>query len=291
MINIDWLQTYCTLVETGHFTRTAEKLAMTQPGVSQQIRKLEQYYQTALLQREGKSFSLTEAGNQVYTQAQRTLAQLNSLEVSLKQDDPHAGLCRIASPGSVGLKLYPSLLALQQQHPDLVFDYQFAPNARIEQQLAERQLDLGFITRPAQLAELSAQAFAQEALLLVTPASCPKPSWQALQDLGYMGHPDGAHHSNLLLSANYPEFEQLEQFRLRGFSNQISLILEPISRGLGFTVLPAHAVAAFAMPEKLAIHRLANPVNETIYLVQRRYQQLASRFTLVAEHMQQCLTQ
>ncbi|GDY24877.1 LysR family transcriptional regulator [Agarivorans sp. Toyoura001] len=290
MINLDWLQTYCTLVETGHFTRTAEKLAMTQPGVSQQIRKLEDHFQTPLLQREGKSFNLTEAGHKVYQQAQITLAQLSGLEVSLKQDDPHTGLCRIASPGSLGLKLYPSLLDLQQQYPKLVFDYQFAPNARIEQLLAERQLDLGFITRPSQLSELSAQVFAKEALLLVTPASCNKPNWQALQNLGYIDHPDGAHHANLLLSANYPEFEQLEQFRLQGFSNQISLILEPVSRSLGFTVLPAHAVAAFSEPSKIAIHHLAKPVDETIYLVQRRYQQLASRFKLVSQIMQQGLT-
>jgi DNA-binding transcriptional LysR family regulator len=291
MINIDWLQTYCTLIETGHFTRTAEKLAMTQPGVSQQIRKLEQYYQQALLQREGKSFTLTEAGKQVYLQAQQTLAQLNQLELSLKQDDPYAGLCRIASPGSVGLKLYPNLLNLQVKHPDLVFDYKFAPNASIEQMLADRQLDLGFITRPSTLSELSTQVFAEEALVLVTPAQYKNPSWKELLDLGYVDHPDGAHHSQLLLSANYAEFEQTSQFKLRGFSNQIGLILEPIALGLGFTVLPAHAVAAFAKPELICASRLSHPVSETIYLVQRRYQRLAARFNLVTDTMQQCLAQ
>ncbi|WP_350608878.1 LysR family transcriptional regulator, partial [Pseudoalteromonas sp. AC40-MNA-CIBAN-0181] len=38
MINITWLRTFCTLFEVGHFTRTAERLHMTQSGVSQHIR-------------------------------------------------------------------------------------------------------------------------------------------------------------------------------------------------------------------------------------------------------------
>ena len=42
MINPLWLQTFCTLVEAQHFTQTAQRLRMTQPGVSQHIHKLEQ---------------------------------------------------------------------------------------------------------------------------------------------------------------------------------------------------------------------------------------------------------
>ena len=41
MFNPVWLNTFVTLVNTGHFTKTAEKLFMTQPGVSQHINKLE----------------------------------------------------------------------------------------------------------------------------------------------------------------------------------------------------------------------------------------------------------
>lgn len=289
MLNLDWLQTYCTLVETRHFTRTAEKLAMTQPGVSQQIRKLETHFGQSLLRREGKSFTLTEAGERVYQQAQRTLGQLDRLERSLLEDSEVEGRCRIASPGSVGLRLYPGLLDLQRQHPGLEIEYAFAPNDSIERQLAARQLDIGLITRPAQLPELSSQTFAEEPLYLVTPAEVQQPTWQTLERLGYIDHPDGAHHAGLLLSANYSEFEQLGQLPKRGFSNQIGLILEPVARGLGFTVLPANAVAAFARPDAIQAHALDRPVSETVYLVQRRYHTLPRRFALVNQAMSQLL--
>lgn len=49
-------------------------------------------------------------------------------------------------------------------------------------------------------------------------------------------------------------------------SNQINLILEPVSMGLGFAVLPSHAVGAFKEAEKAKIHRLTNKVSETLYM-------------------------
>ena len=45
MINPILLRSFCTLVEVGHFTRSAERLNMTQSGISQHIRKLEEQFQ------------------------------------------------------------------------------------------------------------------------------------------------------------------------------------------------------------------------------------------------------
>jgi DNA-binding transcriptional LysR family regulator len=56
MINHIWLKTFCTLVDVSHFTKTAEKLFMTQSGVSQHIKKLEKQLDSQLLIREGKTF-------------------------------------------------------------------------------------------------------------------------------------------------------------------------------------------------------------------------------------------
>jgi hypothetical protein len=57
-----------------------------------------------------------------------------------------------------------------------------------------------------------------------------------------------------LLSENLTEFEHVEQFQNKGFSSQISLILEPVSKGLGFTVLPLYAAKAYQSPDLIKIH-------------------------------------
>ncbi|WP_201596257.1 LysR family transcriptional regulator [Psychrobacter fulvigenes] len=289
MMNITWLRTFCTLVEVGHFTRTAERLHMTQSGVSQHIRKLESQLDVDLLIRQGKQFSLTDAGEELYREADDILQRLANLEQRIGDDPAFAGLVRLMSPGSVGLKLYPQLLTLQQQYPQLVIDYRFAPNSDIERALTKHDIDIGFMTDISDDEGISCQSIAQEALILVTPAMTDEPSWEKLIALGFVDHPDGAHHASMLLSANYSEFQHINDFKKKGFSNQIGLILEPVSRGLGFTVLPAHAVAAYANPELINSHRLPIPVSETLYLAVRRQQALPNRMQIVINEVKKWL--
>ncbi|CAM4071296.1 LysR family transcriptional regulator [Shewanella aquimarina] len=289
MINPVWLRSFCTLVELGHFTRTAERLHMTQSGVSQHVRKLEEQLDTQLLLREGKKFSLTHAGRQLYQQGQAILQSLARLEQGIKQDPPFAGEVRLMSPGSVGLKLYGELLDLQSVHPELSLDYRFASNAGVESAITAMEADIGLMTRQPELTEVQAEPIAKEALLLVTPASQTSLSWEDLLKLGFIDHPDGAHHAKLLLGANYPEFEHIDQLPKRGFSNQIGLILEPVSRGLGFSVLPAYAVEAFARQDKITAHRLPVAVSETIFLCRRRQAVLPRRVGSLSEAIKACL--
>ncbi|MBQ0745680.1 MAG: LysR family transcriptional regulator [Marinobacter sp.] len=289
MINTTWLRSFCTLVEVGHFTRTAERLHMTQSGVSQHVRKLEDQLETALLFREGKQFSLTDAGQRLYAEGRTIIQALSNLEQRVADDPAYEGLVRVMSPGSVGLKLYPHLLELQRQYPKLVIDYRFAPNTDIERAISDDRIDIGFMTSASTLEDVSCQPIARESLLLVTPADVVEPSWEALTKLGFIDHPDGAHHAGMLLGANYSEFQHSNLFKTKGFSNQIGLILEPVSMGLGFTVLPAHAVEAFQNPQLVRIHRLAVPVNETLHLAVRRERPLQNRMNTVIAETRKCL--
>jgi DNA-binding transcriptional LysR family regulator len=284
MINPVLLRSFCTLAEVGHFTRTAEHLCMTQSGVSQHVRKLEEQLGRPLLVRQGKRFTLTDAGQRLYQEAQGIIQSLSNLEQMVGKDPAYEGVVRVMSPGSVGLKLYPHLLKLQQQHPKLVIDYQFAPNFDVEESITENNVDLGFMTSPSTLDEVSFKPVAEEELLLVTPKGLSEPSWEQLLQLGFIDHPDGAHHASLLLGSNYEEFQHSSLFEKKGFSNQINLILEPVSMGLGFTVLPAYAVQAFQKPQLIKIHRLSNPVSETLYLGISHSKPIPSRVnTVIAE--------
>ncbi|XPF92804.1 LysR family transcriptional regulator [Colwellia sp. RE-S-Sl-9] len=270
MINPSWLKTFCTLVDIGHFTKTAEGLFMTQSGVSQHIKKLEQQLDTPLLIRDGKSFSLTSAGEKLYQQGKYLLNSLTELEASIKLDEPFSGTVKIVSPGSIGLKLYPYLLNIQQQHTSLVIDYTFGPNRDIEEKIAERKVDMGLLTQLSKTPNIVCKKIAVEPLVLVTSNKITSISWQKLLDLGFIVHPDAAHHAQLLLSKNFAAFEHIEQFERKGFSNQISLILEPVSRGIGFTILPLHAVNAFHKQLDIRIHQLEHSVGESLYLCHNR---------------------
>lgn len=290
MINPVWLRTFCTLVEVSHFTRTAEQLNMTQSGVSQHVRKLEEQVGKPLLLREGKKFSLTDAGERLYQSGREIVSSLSDLEQQVREDPAHEGIVRIASPGSVGLKLYRHLLTVQETHTRLVMDYRFSPNAEVERLIAEHRVDIGFMTSPSTVADVSCQAVAEEELLLVTPVAMETPAWSALLASGFIDHPDGAHHAGLLLGANFPEFRHSNQFDRAGFSNQIMLILEPVSRGLGFTVLPRHAVeACLATVGRVRLHTLTHIVTETLYLGYHARRALPRRVGTVIAEARRCL--
>lgn len=257
---------------------------MTQSGVSQHVQKLEAHLGVALLLRDSKQVVLTEAGKRLRIQAQHILQSLSDLEVSIGEDPAFEGEVKVMSPGSAGLRLYPHLLTLQARYPKLIIDHRFAPNQAIEKAVADGDADMGFTTVQAKSADVISEAVATEPLLLVTPAEVSQPDWETLLSLGFIDHPDGAHHAELLLSANYTQFQHCSEFERKGFSNQISLILEPVSRGLGFTVLPAYAVEAFARQEQIKVHTLGYPVSETIFLCTTKRGILPARVDTVIKH-------
>jgi DNA-binding transcriptional LysR family regulator len=277
MINQILLKTFCTLANVGHFTRTAEKLFMTQSGVSQHIKKLEKQLDSQLLFREGKTFSLTAAGFQLHQKGLELLRASDELEALIKQDKAYVGRVKIASPGSVGLKIYSHLLDLQQHHPELVIDFRFAPNKAIQQELADRTLDVALITELTNNSSLLSEKIAEEPLVLVTSDKIRSVNWQTLLELGFISHPDAEHHSRQLLSMNFTAFEHVEQFRCKGFSNQISLILDPVTRGFGFTVLPLFAVKAYPHQNAIKIHPLKTSVSENLYLCVNRHSTMSNR--------------
>ncbi|WP_349632034.1 LysR family transcriptional regulator [Bermanella sp. WJH001] len=119
--------------------------------------------------------------------------------------------------------------------------------------------------------------------MLVTPKSIKQPTWESLKQLGFIDHPDGAHHAQLLLSENFAAFGHINDFKKTGFSNQIHLILEPVSLGLGFTVLPAYAVDAFSKKQLINVHTLNKPVSEVLYVCSHKYKVLAKRMQTVID--------
>src|SRR3954462_13985928 len=68
------LQAFCEVVERRSFSQAAERLGVTQPAVSLQVRSLEKRLGTQLLDRSGRRVAPTEAGARLYRGAQRLLA-------------------------------------------------------------------------------------------------------------------------------------------------------------------------------------------------------------------------
>ncbi|MBE9636353.1 LysR family transcriptional regulator [Salipiger mangrovisoli] len=279
MLNSVWLNSFVTLCETGHFTRAAARLNMTQPGISQHLKKLEEQVGQPLLSRDGKSFIPTPAGEAVLELGQRRRVEEAALRDALRHDDPQAGEVSLACSGAIALLVYPRLIALMRAAPKLVVRLEAAPQARIAEGVAAGVFDLGVIGHPPGQARLEGVEIGADSLCLaLPPGSTPRPGIADLQELGFIGHPDGSAYADELLSANYPEdYPGAEHLNLRSFVNQIGQILEPVAQGIGFTVLPRSGIDAYPGRQRLTLARLPTDVRHPQWLVQRRGRALPRR--------------
>ena len=97
-MNIAELEALRAVAETGSFTRAADRLGMSQPGLSRQIQRLERELGTRLLERRGTGAILTDAGRESMQFAIRTISDFDAL-VSRFGPDPSAltGVIRIVA--------------------------------------------------------------------------------------------------------------------------------------------------------------------------------------------------
>ncbi|MBU2978335.1 LysR family transcriptional regulator [Alteromonas sp. C1M14] len=292
MLNPVWLDTFCTLVETGHFTLTAEKKFMTQPGVSQHIKKLERACGYVLLERDNKQFLLTEAGRKLYRYACKLQDEEKRLLDELGEDSPYAGQCRLACSGALATRLYPALLGLQQMHQDLIIHLEAAPHGRILEAIQSGQTDIGIVTQPPAATHFAIQALGKEHLCLVLPptmANTPVTP-QRLTELGLIRHPDVLHYLGLFLYDCGDEAIasiRPDKLKTKGYVNQIGQILLPVQQGFGFTVLPFSAVESAKVANKVYVPSFPKDVVEPLYLISQHRRALPQRFNTIVDKLRE----
>lgn len=289
MINPHWLQSFRALAEQGSFTRAADALGLTQAAVSQHVRFLEDQY-GLLVVRKSRPLELTPIGQELLCYALEVAEADARFQHRLNLSDSLEGEVSLITPGSSGLLIYPALLALQQQHPGLVIRHRFAPDQEVLQAVLNNQYELGLLTFAPQDKRLKAQAIAEEPLELVHPRGTHVKEWQDLVALGFIDHPDGRAMADKLLSRHFPGQPGAATLPSKGYSNQVSLLLEPVARGLGFTILPRYARQAFVRQDEIAVCQCQRPVVDTLWAIHRAEWPLPRRCQWVLDTMKSCLT-
>lgn len=278
-----WLRSLLAVAELGSFTRAADRLDLTQAAVSQHIQRLEAQFGELFIRRPRK-LELTPRGEMLLAHAREIDAANARLAARLADADGESGPVAIATPGSIGLRIYPLLLQLQAEHPGLVFSHRFAPTGDIVRAVLANEIDWGLVAVRPDDERLAVSAFAEEQLCLVAPAAAPAEHWEDLRALGVIDHPDGRDMATRLLARRFPG-ESFDQIARLGYVNQIGLILEPVARGLGFAVVPRFAVQAFAKPDAIRVVQGEGQVIDTLWLLHRAEWPLTRRAQAVLDRL------
>jgi DNA-binding transcriptional LysR family regulator len=168
------LAAFCAVVERRSFSQAADRLGVTQPAVSLQVRALEKRLGTQLLDRSGRRVEPTEAGWRLYRGAQRMLALEGQLvaEVAATGEGALAGdLVLGASTGPAAVAIPVTLAEFQRQNPDVRVFLTVSDTHSVVERVAARELELGIVGAARRHRGVRFEPFFSDQVILACPPS------------------------------------------------------------------------------------------------------------------------
>jgi DNA-binding transcriptional LysR family regulator len=164
------LAAFCEVVERRSFSQAAERLGVTQPAVSLQVRALEERLGVRLLDRSGRRVELTEAGQRLYRSAQRMLQLEGQLLAELAEDDELHGSLAIGASTGPGAHLVPLLLCeFQRENPGLSVALNVSDTQAVIEHVADRALELGVVGALRRHRSLEFEPLVRDEIVLAVP--------------------------------------------------------------------------------------------------------------------------
>ena len=253
LMNFQQLSTFCTVVSEGSMTAAAEKLFLTQPAVSQQIRNLEEEINCELLVRGVRKVKPTLQGQLLYDYARKILQLNHQAEVALQAMSTElVGCIRLGTLNSLGLYLLSPIIGLFLKHNSkLNFKLNYGSTPSLIEDLRNDEIDLAILPEPVQQEEIeffedygSKYVLTDEMWLVGSGKDMSLP--QALGDIT-----DFTIKPIVYFSDKYMGFQaQLERklfdnnIRIEPVfqSDNVGTLKRVIESGLGWGFLPAHAI-------------------------------------------------
>lgn len=171
------------VADTRHFGQAAARCFVSQPTLSAQLKKLEEYLGVQLVERHPRRIGLTEAGDQVVARARRIIEASDEIVALAElQSDPLAGRLRVALLPTIGPYLLPLVASrIRRKLPRielLLYEYQTAP---MLEHLQAGDIDLGILALPVPLDGLVERALFDEPFVVAVPEQHPLASRKTLQ--------------------------------------------------------------------------------------------------------------
>ncbi|GGX59569.1 LysR family transcriptional regulator [Streptomyces fructofermentans] len=239
------LQHFVAVAEDQHFTRAAERLMVSQSGLSSSIRSLERELRAPLFVRTTRRVTLTEAGRALLTEAERILAQVRAAQdaVAAVQGVLRGTLSVGTEQCIAGVPVARLLAAFRGRHPDVEIQLRQAGSGALAEDVAAGRLDLAFaVTTRADTEQLRCLPLTSEPMAVLChpshrlatggPVTPDELGGEAFVDF----HPDWGPRRTTdaaFAAAGVHRTVALEV-------NDVHSLLDLVEEGLGIAVVPRH---------------------------------------------------
>ena len=166
------LAAFVAVVEKKSFSQAAERLGVTQPAVSLQVRSLEKRVGRQLLDRSGRRVEPTEAGLALYRGAQRLLALEGQLleEVEAGGEGELGGTLEVGASTGPGSTVVPVLLCeFQRANPAVAISLSISDTQSVVDRVADRELELGVVGAARRHRGVVFEPFFRDEVVLACP--------------------------------------------------------------------------------------------------------------------------
>jgi DNA-binding transcriptional LysR family regulator len=170
------LAAFVAVVERRSFSQAAERLGITQPAVSLQMRALEKRLGTQLLDRSGRRVEPTEAGLRLYRGAQRLLSLEEQLldELAGEGEGELGGELQLgASTGPAAIVVPLLLCEFQRAHPGVKISLTVSDTQSVVERVAARELELGIVGAARRHRAARFEPFFDDEVILACPPGHP----------------------------------------------------------------------------------------------------------------------
>lgn len=251
MLDIRQLRYFTAIVEHGSFSRAAQVLHVAQPALSLHVRNMESHLGTALLFRTPRGAEPTEAGLILLRHARIILDQITVAEEEIRghRNDPE-GEVRLGVPGTIGqIVAVPLITALHRRHPKIKLRIAEAMSGFILDWMRDERIDLAVLYGQAEEHGITTEWLLQEDLLFFGPAPglrdepLPPPGtalpFARVAELPLILPGQGHGLRDLLTRIAKSSGCALNTaIDMESYGNIKSLV----SAGLGYSILPEHAI-------------------------------------------------
>lgn len=172
-MEIHQLRYFVAIAEVGSFCGAAKRCHVTQPSLSQQIKKLETELGYQLFDRLGRSIALTEAGRALLPRAKRILAEVQEASTRLGDEieGGHGSLAVGAIPTMAPFLLPDAVERFIHLWPDAQLTVLEDLTDNLTQALARAEIDLAIMSTPVDHPAIELEVLAEDRLLLAVPAT------------------------------------------------------------------------------------------------------------------------
>lgn len=171
------LRYFVAVAEVLNFTRAAQRLRISQPSLSSQIRQLETEMGTALLRRETRGVELTDAGKLMFEEARAILTEVERAKMGVaRRARGETGKINIGSAGATYFHpLIPAIIReFRKEHPDVILTPEESNTSMLLARLRAGAIDLAFVRPPLSDTDgLKFEPLVKEPILMAVPAGHP----------------------------------------------------------------------------------------------------------------------